>query len=177
MLGTLSITHSTALWCFVFALIGAHAYVTDRKIGVKIYAKIHKWSTPPGTPQGPERGLIYNRSNQVRWGWATVIATVNAAIMIGWRHEDPRMERRKKMFEALDRVESGEIDVTDELHKAATEKIGAMNRFADRIAAWLAAKSFVKKKASVQQGASPTAAAPFDPKEERKAREILKRYN
>ena len=43
----MTFTQSTLLWMAVFALIGASSYVADRKFGVKFYAKIRKWWTPP----------------------------------------------------------------------------------------------------------------------------------
>lgn len=145
----MTFTQNVILWALVFVLIGASSYITDRKIGVKIYGKIRKWWHPPSEQLVQvERGFIYNRSNKVRWQWAAFVATFQAAIMIGFRHEDPRVELmlifvitpatflgfmigpyyekfkklREKGFEKMDQVESGQIDIGDEVRDAFEKK-------------------------------------------------------
>ena len=81
------------LWSLIFMMIGASAFVTDRKWGVKLYGKFRKWSHPPtvGLPE-LKRGFIYNRSNVTRWKYTGILSLLWAVIMIGYRHEEPSVE-------------------------------------------------------------------------------------
>ena len=200
----MSFTEKAALWCFVFALIGAHMYAIDKKIGIKIHAKWRKWTSPHGEPKGsPERGFIYNRSNKVRWFWASVIASINFFVMIGWRHEDPRIElvnfflitpatmagfligpvylrfkqKREELFATLDEVESGKINVNQRVKKAASERLGALDKIIDRCVFFFANLLPSRKKAPSGPTPSQPASAPVDPSaEEEAARERLRQF-
>ena len=201
----MTFTQSTMLWCIVFALIGAHVYVLDRKIGIKIYARWRKWTSPLGEAKGaPERGFIYNRSNKARWVWAGIIASFNCFLMIGWRHGDPRIEifqfflitpftwmgfmigpiyfgfkkKREEFFETLDAVESGKLDVHEKVREAANEKLGALDRLVDRIKHFFVSLLLNwKKKEVAQMVPSKPSQPPEDPAvEAQKARESLRHF-
>ena len=152
----------------------------------------------------PDRGFIYNRSNKIRWFWAGIIASINFFLMIGWRHEDPRIEifqfflitpstwmgfmigpiyfsfktKREELFRTLDEVESGRIDVQKKVRDAANEKLGALDRLVDRITVFFANILPGKKKKVPQPVASSQKPQPpEDPEVElQKARESLKRF-
>lgn len=194
---------STMLWCIVFALIGAHTYVLDKKIGIKVHAKWRKWTSPNGEPKGsPDRGFIYNRSNKVRWFWASIIAGINFATMIGWRHEDPRIEimnfflitpatmigfmvgpwylrfkqKREELFTTLDEVESGKIDVSDNVRSVAQKKLSTLGRLFDRFISFFTGLVPKKKEVPIVKYETPVV-TPINPQEEEKAaREALRKF-
>lgn len=182
---------NTALWALVFVLFGASAYITDRKIGIKIYSKIRKWWHPPSSEPlaQVERGFIYNRSNKARWQLATIISGIQSVIVIGIRHEDPRMELviffvvipstyfgfligpyyerlkklREKGFEKLDAVESGELDVGEEVRGVYEKKKKSLGAWFDGLIGSISKRlgdflPFGKPKA--QAGASASSFAP-----------------
>ena len=200
----MSFTQSTILWCIVFAFIGAHTYVLDRKVGIKIHAKWRKWTSPLGEPKGaPDRGFIYNRSHRVRWFWAGIIASINCFLMIGWRHEDPRIEifqfflitpstwagfmigpiyfsfkkKREELFQTLDEVESGKIDVHKTVMDVANKKLGALDKFVDRIRMFFANLLPSRKNVEIVTVPSKPPQPPEDPVAlEREARERLQKF-
>jgi hypothetical protein len=195
---------STSLWAFVFVLIGANAYVVDRKIGIKVCGKWRKMTSPVQDAPGVVRGFIYNRTNHVRWFWASIISTIQAFIMIGWRHEDPRMElvvwfvitpatmigfllgplyfrfkeRKEEFLKTLDRVESGQIDVTERMSAAARQKLGLIEKMFSGIVDWFATRIASKRHAKEKiKEEAPTEEIKVDrAMEEARAREILKKF-
>src|SRR3954471_2845247 len=197
----MTFTQSALLWMAVFALIGASSYVADRKFGIQFYAKVRKWWTPPtATPSLLERGFIVNRSNVARWRMAAFISAVQAFIMIGWRHEDPRVElmlfflitpatffgflmgplylRFKKAREGflhkLDEVESGAIDPLHEVGSAARQKFGTVEKWFLRLAEKLG--SWIGKKQTAHVAATPSVPTEDAAAEEARARETLRKF-
>ena len=197
----MTFTQSALLWMAVFALIGASSYVADRKFGVRFYAKVRKWWTPPSAvPILIERGFIVNRSNLARWRMAGFISAVQAFIMIGWRHADPRVElmlfflitpatffgflmgplylRFKKAREGwlhkLDEVESGAIDPLHEVGSAARQKFGTIEKWFLGLAEKLG--SFIGKKQSAKVATAPSAPTEDPAAAEARARETLRKF-
>lgn len=143
----MSFWNNLIMWSIIFMVMGMSAYAIDLKWGVKLYGKIRKWWQPP-TANVPDvdRGFIYNRSNKTRWKYASILSAIWAAVMIGIRHEDPRTalivmlvlpfatflgfllgplklrikKVREEGFEMLDKVESGEVDVSERVSESAT---------------------------------------------------------
>ena len=191
-------------WSLIFMMIGASAYVTDCKLGVKLYTKIQKWWKPPieGVPL-VERGFIYNRSNKTRWKYAAILSGIWIVIMIGWRHEDPRTEiivmfvlpfstfigfligplylrfkqTREELLTKLDEVESGKINLRKEVTDVAQEKLGIIEKILYGLIDRIG--TFFGKCKTKKNNAQPVAppSPPTNPTEDRrKAREAIDKF-
>lgn len=187
----MTFTQSVWFWIIVFAFIGASTYVLDRKVGIHFYGWIRKWTSPKLEPENaPERGFIYNRRNKVRWFWAGFIASLNFFFMVGWKHDDPRVQlmhfvlitpatmigfllgpllmrfkmKREELFEKMDAVESGKTTVGEEV-----KKLGAVGSLFSRFKR--------KKPEAVAAPMAPPVKPPVDPAvEEADARKIIEKF-
>jgi hypothetical protein len=193
----MTFTHTALLWAFVFMLLGASVYGTDKKWGVSFFGKIRKWWNPPAPGETPvERGFIVNRSNVSRWNIAGLIGAMYVVIMIGIRHEDPRTEImlffvvtpsmfvgfllgplyikfkkwRERQLQNLDKVESGEVNIG----KFVGDKLGDLRDAGGDLLKSVGIRSEDPKPAVPAAPPEP----PPDPAEEgRKAREILRKFH
>ncbi len=192
----MTFTESTALWALVFVLIGASSYVTDKKWGITLYGKVRKWFHPPdATLETVDRGFIYNRSNKARWKIAALVSFIQAIIMIGWRHADPRVELmlffiitpatfigfllgpwlekfrtlREEGLAKLDKVESGEFNVGKEVREAYDRKAKSAGAFfshcLDTCMTWLSYIPFLGKRSAAKSAQPSQPAQPTTPSE------------
>ncbi len=131
-------------------ILGAAWYVADRWFGVGLYRRWHDMTSQHPMTGQPDRGLVYNRPAKARAFWAVVIASLVTLLsyfggsfsplleMALWAAAvpaaflglliGPRLyglwQKRDTAFDAVDKWERGEVDISDGL-KSRTVELGS----------------------------------------------------
>lgn len=131
-------------------VLGAGFYIVDRSVGVRLYRLWYNMTHEHRLPDEVVRGFVANRRVKIRVFWAVMLATFVTVlsffngpfyplleislwaaaalaaligVLIG-----PRLfalwQKRDNAFDAVDKWERGEVDLSDEL-KARTAEFGA----------------------------------------------------
>ena len=137
-------------------LAGAVAYVLDRRWGAGLYAWWYRMTHSKPLPDGVMRGYIFGQPAKVRATAATVLSTIVTALCIMFANvnaltelfmwvagipslfvgfllgplSDRLWRRRDSMFDAVDKWEQGEVDLSREV-KERTTSLGG------RLSGWL----------------------------------------
>jgi hypothetical protein len=128
-------------------LLGTAAYSLDRRFGVGWYQWWYGMTHEHPLPAEEQRGSLFNRPTRVKAFAALVLSSIVSVIsvytasstalaeLVLWVVTIPAMmigfiigprfyglwQRRDKVFDAVDKWERGEIDLSDELKARATE--------------------------------------------------------
>ncbi len=178
----------------VFLLLGAVWYNLDRAYCTRLYrwwyGMTHEHPLPPGT----ERGFIYGQATRARALAALLLSTLISVIAFGTAHANSLAElliwasgipilvigfflgpnvyelwrRKEKVFDAVDKVERGDVDLSDELKDRSV-------RLGDRVkAAFARLRERLRPSpppARLEQKEKPPDAIPED-----QAREMMEKF-
>ncbi len=155
----LTVYQYVIFWSIVFVGVGATWYNFDRRFGVKRYRSWYNLTHKDKLTSDKPIGFIYNRSTHSKAASAALIATIQSilvvrymdvnllASLIMWVIEIPLMmlgfylgpfaallwQKKEKLFETVDRVESGHIKVGDEVSKAAKRVVAPIKGHLEKI--------------------------------------------
>jgi len=141
-----TLSNYVAVGTAVYVLLGVISYIIDRKLGRSIYRTWYNWTHKNPLPEGVEKGFIYNQytknqvavaiflsvtfsviavvTMEVSWLVEFLVAFVESiAMMIGfkigpWAYRV--YEGKDKALDMIDKLERGEVNISDEIKDAAT---------------------------------------------------------
>ncbi len=171
-------------WMLAFLIIGSIWYVIDRLFGVKLYRWFYDMTHRDPLPDAQYVGFIYRRKAQARFFSALVIAVGQGAVISSNTHDGPLIElltfifqipvlmlgfylgpfvfrlweNKEDLFEQVDKIESGEIALRDELKEVAEKAVHVVKDT-------LAASSVPETKAEAATDVLPTPAQEILPQE------------
>lgn len=139
-------SNSVIIWVILYIALGCIFYFLDRWFGVAIYHWFYGMTHKDPLPEGVEKGFIHNRKAQARFANACIVALIFSLIEFHYtEHPDPLMEffswvievplvmigfiigpfffriwgKKEDLFQTVDKIESGEIDVSKQIKNAA----------------------------------------------------------
>lgn len=141
----LSVQQYIIFWSILFVGFGSAWYNFDRRFGIKWYRSWYNMTHKDKLPTDKAIGFIYNRSTHSKAATAGLISTLQTILVVMymdvnllaslfmWVIEIPLMmlgfylgplvalmwQKKEKLFETVDKVESGEIDVSAKVSEAA----------------------------------------------------------
>lgn len=148
----LTVSQYVIFWSIVFVGTGAFWYNFDRRFGIKWYRSWYNMTHKDKLTTEKEMGFIYNRSTHSKAASAALVATIQSilvvkymdvnllASLIMWVVEIPLMmigfylgpfsyvmwQKKEKLFETVDKVESGQLNVGAEVSKAAKRVVAPL---------------------------------------------------
>lgn len=155
----LTVYQYVIFWSIVFVSVGATWYNFDRRFGVKWYRSWYNMTHKEKLTIDKQIGFIYNRSTHSKAASAALVATIQSilvvrymdvnllASLIMWVIEIPLMmlgfylgpfaallwQKKEKLFETVDKVESGHINVGAEVSKAAKRVVAPIRGHLEKI--------------------------------------------
>lgn len=191
-------------WILAFFCAGILWYLLDRRFFTRPYRLIYNLFHKTPLPAEVERGIIYRQSTGRKFAWAFAFSTVQSVLVVwvrGIAHINPLVEiltwliempalvagmfagptvygwwiNRFKFYKAVDDVESGKINLKEEVTVAVSEqsekvKKGALALVGDSMT--FIARIFKKKPAPKTVVSEPV--KPQVPEED--PRELIKRF-
>jgi hypothetical protein len=171
-----------ASWLIFFLLLGAIWYVLDRRFGISLYRWYFNLTREEPLAADQERGFIYNRSAKSRFSTAVVLCLLQSILVVSAAEVNPLVELlsfffevpvlmvgfyfgpsvyklwRKKdaVLETVDRLESGELKLEDELKEATRHA-------AQTVRSALGIEDETEAGKSVAEGEQASKAAPVEP--------------
>lgn len=144
-------------WLVVVFFLGMAWYVFDRSVGYKLYKLWYNWTNKEKLPDNAEMGFVYKRKAKVRVAWATAISAFQSALAIYGSDVNPFFElicfffeipvilagfyagpglyyiwsRKDKALDKLDRIESGEVNLGEEIQKVSSQAGAAIRHVLD----------------------------------------------
>lgn len=139
-------------WLFVALFMGAACYFLDRHLGVPLYRWVYNMTHQHPLAAGEDRGFIYNRRAGVRFAAAVAISAVQSFLAASGRLDNPALQLlsfflevpvvmigfycgpwldrfwrdKERIFEHVDRIESGQTTLSDELRGVSHRAAGAV---------------------------------------------------
>lgn len=155
----LTVTQYVVFWSIVFIGFGATWYNFDRRFGVKWYRSWYNMTHKDKLTTEKAIGFIYNRSTHSKAASAALVATLQSilvvmymnvnllASLIMWVVEIPLLmlgfylgpfayamwQKKETLFKTVDKVESGEIDVSAKITDAAKRAVAPIQEHLEAI--------------------------------------------
>lgn len=142
------------LYLIAYLFFAIVCYSLDRRFGVAIYRWWYNFSHKEPLPAETIRGFIYNRPAKNRATMATIVSLLESLVVVYFLHINPLVglivwlvgipltligfligpfsyrlwQKREVLFQTVDKVEAGQIDVTKEMGELAETEAGKFKR-------------------------------------------------
>ena len=172
----LTVYQYVIFWSIVFISAGAVWYNFDRRFGVRWYRSWYNMTRKDKLSGEKTIGFIYNRSTHSKAAAAALVATIQSilvvrymevnllASLVMWVVEIPLMmvgfylgplayllwQKKEKLFATVDKVESGQLDVSAEVSRVAQRVVAPIREHLETIQEAIAGEGEEDKPVPVQ---------------------------